>query len=1085
MAILTIKENPSVVDTVVFDIDAPGADGCFESNPYKVNNLTIYYVGRDFSSGNLQKYESTDFDAEQLKLVLVAEALACADPTEENIKIASKKRQDLNKNKSINTFFFKEAIPVHIVGNEEYPAWLSTDLDNSFLERVETNEEEELVYGKFKYRWEPKGMREGDYFICWTWTPLIAGSTLSQHYKFSLSGSTETTTSIPTHYTDPKKYTTLLERYTPEVFKSSLADSDVSADVIDRTNKTIAMGFNVLENLTNQLVDLHDPNALNEFLLPYLSNYFGLKLRTDDPTRWRGQIKRAVPLYKKKGTKNGLHEALEHSGIVLNKITQLWQVISSYTWQESFFYDGSNDFILEKVALELDENNFEIWLRTTEEDWVSLSSSYVSFSTVDNVTTMSWEGEGLDGIDGWLPITLMDGDELKVLYLYENIPNETAQTIESYIRLLPLMDNREERDQTYPPKNWNVRVLPEDDVMFNIVIPNRNPFHEYLVYGKIRTEFPYSENIYHMDEYNGSIRNSKNPCDIDKNFIDPCTACVSSSYNIMLEIEELSGYKIAEAKEIIQENSPFHAVLHTFNFTGGFNEFVESPTENLEFLTTYSGHDFVVASGSHNYFNRLMMGVERGYPRELIGGILRDMLAVSSSVLVMDGIAYNNEILMFCPSVVLSTIGVNSTGESFISIKSPSPISGDYTVSKSDGNTVRIDSPIDEDISGSNCDSIFQDSELNTCAFVFDLNNFVQPIYNTLCNISQNNVYKLIDSSKDFTALGIKTLDDVEKGLADEAWRIGIAEYGYTTYPIRSILSDGSLLLDHSAVLPQSNDTVEYDLMEPLGNSSYHHSVISEGTLTVSLRAIVTALSPYVTPVSEVLEYKNCYQKIGDYEYHISGIVEGTTDQYYISGYDEGDANGLTIYIWDKIVTEKIGYLSHKGLKLKLEGNIKTILGLQSYSDNNLLDNNLFQENFIVFIDDVSYWITEIDGNNPAGFTTIILSGANTYWKTLTDGGSEVSVEFFKYEKQGATIPGQRFHQPEHTFQIIDRNGSGMIDGVISSNIENPSVISFISFSDEEPQVSSLNSKKDELNDFIKQEEEVSFKIDYKDNPPK
>ena len=60
-----------------------------------------------------------------------------------------------------------------------------------------------------------------------------------------------------------------------------------------------------------------------------------------------------------------------------------------------------------------------------------------------------------------------------------------------------------------------------------------------------------------------------------------------------------------------------------------------------------------------------------------------------------------------------------------------------------------------------------------------------------------------------------------------------------------------------------------------------------------------------------------------------------------------------------------------------------------------------------------------------------------------------------------------------------------MIDGVISSNIESPSVISFISFSDEEPQVSSLNSKKDELNDFIKQEEEVSFKIDYKDNPPK
>ena len=55
-----------------------------------------------------------------------------------------------------------------------------------------------------------------------------------------------------------------------------------------------------------------------------------------------------------------------------------------------------------------------------------------------------------------------------------------------------------------------------------------------------------------MEEYNGSIRTSLNPCDIDKDFIDPCFSSLSSKYNIDLEIEALSDDRIIEAADVLK-----------------------------------------------------------------------------------------------------------------------------------------------------------------------------------------------------------------------------------------------------------------------------------------------------------------------------------------------------------------------------------------------------------------------------------------------------------------------------------------------------------------------------------------------------
>ena len=57
MAEVAYNQNPTITDTVVFDLYVPDANGCFSEMPYKVNNLTIYFVERNFQSGNQAIYK--------------------------------------------------------------------------------------------------------------------------------------------------------------------------------------------------------------------------------------------------------------------------------------------------------------------------------------------------------------------------------------------------------------------------------------------------------------------------------------------------------------------------------------------------------------------------------------------------------------------------------------------------------------------------------------------------------------------------------------------------------------------------------------------------------------------------------------------------------------------------------------------------------------------------------------------------------------------------------------------------------------------------------------------------------------------
>ena len=1062
MAVLKVTENPSIIDDIIFELNTLDANGCLV-DPYKVDRLVIYYVERDFSSNNFNEYKEEFYVNEKIKAAIEAETLACADPSQENIESAQRARLDAEASKTTTSFYFNDAKPVHVVGNKEFPAWLSSDTENSFLEHITEDEDENPLVGNFQYTWKPMGMREGDYFICWTWTPLPAGESYSQHFKFYLKGATEITTTIPAHQTPPEKYETLLEKYTPEVFKMLLCDGDRTPDVIDKFNKSVADGFTVLENLTNQIIDLYDANVLDESLLPYLSNTLGLKLKSYDPTRWRKQIKRAIPLYKRKGTKGGVIEGLDQAGIKLVKYTSLWQVISAYTWQEIFKYDGeTQSWNLAKIALPIDVDNFQLSIRATgEEEYTDISSDYVSFLTTDGITVMTWEGSSLSTN----PLDLLNGDMIKVLYKYNEIPSPTIQSIEDYVRTLPLADQRDEADQDYPLKNMNVRLIAEDDPLFDVIIPQKHPYHDDIIFGKVRTEFPYSENIYNMDEYNGSIRNSKEPCDIDKNFLDPCFACISSKYNVDLEIEELTNDRIYEAIQILTEHMPFHALLQNLNIYGGFHEFMEQPEEAIEGLVRYSAYDDVIAGSAQMWFNRAM---KRG---TTTAAVLRNQLATATPIASGIGVAFNDKIVIFCGDIDFENIGMATNGSAILEILSSS-LTGNYRIDNPNKNTAQVSQGSIAGVNDGNIsepiveiESTFEEQVLSDKAFNFRISNPVEfdtPFGNVF--VYQDNIQEITDENLDYQILSIKTQWDVLRGTASAPWQISIPDYSGTPYDIKDILPNGAIIIDDPAhTLPTSNATgVAYTLLDEIGNIKGSSTT---GFLKITARGRTVASGTDIKNIFNLSEIEY-YQIISGNQYKVVGLVAGTDEEFYISGYTGGDVGPITLTIWQRITENQVGYLSHNGLKLDTSPtNHETGLPVSNGGNSvvpTLLEDNTFKQNYLIDIGGEIYFMADIDGS------LITLEGPDKYWKTWQGGGTSVSYDIYQYEKtEDVTIPGQQFDLPAYTFRIIDRRGGEIITNITDAPPAMPMMALSAGMGD------------DNINNYVQQGEGISFNIEY------
>jgi len=1034
MALKKITENPTLGDTILFEIETPDAEGCFTENPYRVDNVKIFFIARGFNYLNNNQYEDKIYNEEKLQAAIDSEAIACANPTTANIDEAKRLRAEADNTAVINDFYYNEAVPIKVIGNSSEYAWYYENSDN-LIENVSEDDDGNEIFGKFQFTWEPIGQKEGDYFICWTWTPLPAGDSLSAHLKFSVEPNSRIGVSTPTHYTIPGKYETLLNQYLPEMFKAQLTNADETPEVLQKFNGAVAQLFTFIEDLANQIVDLQDANATKEAYLPLLANFFDVKLKTNDPTLWRRQIKTAVPYFKKKGTLEGLTLALAAINVKLNKFTQLWQIISSYTWQESFTYSDSEIFELEKYAYPLDEDNFELYYRSQgSDDEEQLTSDYITFAEEDDKSYLVWQGESISTN----PIELQEGDIVRVVYKYNPVPNGTEQTLENYIRTLPLADQRDELDQLYPKKNWNVRLIEEDDILFSLIVRNRHPYYDPVVFGKVRTEFAYSENAYNMEEYNGSIRNSTNPCDIDKDFIDSCSYGQSSKFNLDLEIENLSNDKIIETQDVIKEYVPFHSILQTLNFVGSVSEFVVPPTEDVRFLIQYKQQEPVLSGSAQSVFNRAM---KNGLS---IDKILRSDLAEAELVVSSDtGTGYNSNITIVCPEVNFQALGLATNGESFIEVLSPSTNTGSYDLSNPDKNTAVVDGASEP---------------INTDSFTFRVNNIVID-GSYLCNIYQDNIFALKDADINAGELEIRTQYDVDNDLATNSWSVLISAYSATPYTILDIQTNGNLLLDDpSDTLPTTSvDPVSYVLKNGDGESV----VSGTGALVFKARAKIVALSGSLTDIKNLVKPGN-YMLIDGEQYKVTGYPDGTDDSFYVESYVDGDVAGEDLTVYQRVVDRQIGYFSYKGLRLQTSTDYESFLGINNGTnpptEENVLENDCFKENFIVLVGTDYYAISAING------TDIVLSGPDNYWKTLGNGGTSVGFSIYQYTKKTFSVQNQ-------AVSFIDRRGKETINA-----------IEIFSDSDAQTTVSLMNyAKGGAMQQYLKQSEKINYSIEWRD----
>lgn len=953
------NDSPTISDLVAFDLTTTDIDGNL-IDPYKVNTIIIYFIERGFSTENLYQYTKT---------------------------VGSETYQE----------YFKEAVPLIIFGDDETPAWLSTNPDDAFIEKLTTDDDGNTLVGTFRLLWQPRLAREGDYLLCYQWTPVIAGDTISRNISFYLYSDTKQSTSIPTHFTKPDKYETLLDRYQPETYSTLLGGSDLTPDVLDKTNKAIAKGFTIVEDQANQIVDLLDANVLNEALLPYLGNTFGLRLVSQDTTLWRKQIKRAIPLAKKKGTMSGLQEALANADVVLTNITRLWQVVSKSTWQEAFVIDSIDEpitFSLSKSALlPVETNNFEVWIRYSgETSYTQLTTDYVVYT---DSTTATWVGDNLS----ISPISLSIGDVIRLVY---KIVQPANQTIENYIRTLPLADQRDETTITLPYKNWNVRVIGEDDPMFDVIITERHPFHYPVVFGKVRTEFAYSENVYNMEEYNGSTRDSTDPCDLDKSFMDSCSDCIGSKFVLTVEIEDISNDRIEDVTDIVTNFMPFHAVVHSINYSGSKNEFVPAPVEEIEILGTITQEDNVTVTQID--FNRLI------YDGSSDAATLKRNMLASTSASAYAGTGGNVAITLFSPGIQFDSLALLDSSKTYLEILSGTD-QGEYQVSESQKFTVDIIQGSPDTISW----------PLDESGFPFRLSKL---LFSGSADITQINNYKFSDSTVTFVDYG--TNDD---------WEIVITSGLYAgTYQIDTVNPDNTISIigfPTTATITGLN----YELRN--ASSQLRHSGTAGKVVSASIGVVDIDVNAYDAGIRS-----GDYVKYGSTQYRVSG----TDSDVYIENYTGGTVIGTaSVDIYRRLIDGAVGYLSIRGMKLT--GTTPTI----SY----VAETNQFLENYLILIGTGYYQIDSIDGSD------MYLNGPMLSWGLAPVAVNYSIIQFIKTSPiTTETPPPEITYAGAVQFDRLDRRGNESI--VVETETSMPMFMT-ANFLNNDGQISDTVSQKEEI----------------------
>jgi phage tail P2-like protein len=566
-------DSPTTNDTIIFDLNTENDDGMFV-DPFSVEKVVIFYLEKNTNVNN-KKIEKKFYNPDLQKNYEEQKTIVSNFPTLENIKILKDLKTKLEITASTSQLYYKEA---QFAMSTPSPLWTIDGKVRNIVNFIDPNKNN--IPGRFFFAWLPQdNMREGTYIIRWEWKLEEKGKIKSAEKIFTIVADSKELKHSNLSLPPRDKYDFLLTKYIPAMYFVKTKPNDLTPYVIEKLNKSVSQGFLEIEDMAIKLFTLLDPDCIKTNFLPLLANTFGLTLRSDDTDAWRNQIRGVLGLYKKKGTINGLKQALDKAGITFLKLTNLWQVISNCNWTDGFLIDKDVNLdtqIIGYLTKKPINNDLTVEIRSNGK-YVTLPKDIISLQEVqapETKTAVIWEGGNTSP-----QISLIKDDVIRIKYQYSNISDSN---IEKYIDTLSLADQRDETKIKYPFKNWNIKLIEEDDPLFDLLITERNPFYNPIIFGKIRTTFLYSEKVFNMDTYNGSLYNSNNPCDINKDFIDACHGGRSSKFNIYLEFDNVSDEKIKEAKEIIIDYSPFHAILHNIIISSKTTDYVLPPIESIK-----------------------------------------------------------------------------------------------------------------------------------------------------------------------------------------------------------------------------------------------------------------------------------------------------------------------------------------------------------------------------------------------------------------------------------------------------------------------------------------------------------------------
>lgn len=631
MPLKPYNQNPKTSDNILFDLFTPMANGCFTQQPLSFDSIKIFFIARspvlnnEFENQqitykeNLQRavYEVTELyctETDELRKQRLAILQQSLETDLANNALAPATGTNVEPGANTNTTFYYEAQMVFCAGvaceSGAGPLWIQgEDNSTSIVQRVDTDKE--LGNGHFAFIWEPGPIKEGDYYICYGYTMQTSAYVTKPEAKFLhfyIGASIQNEVAIPTHAVPPEKYFTLLNAYLPRMYFEKYAVNDDSMFTLEALNQSVGQAFTDIDNQVSRIIDILDANVTPEPYLPLLAQMFALKLRSLDITRWRGQIVTAVPQFKQKGTLASLAQALDQAGMQLLQYKQYWQISWPQVYTQTLKFENSYEFVLDEYT----DNTLFYEFASLYELKLAYSGTYTWVNA--NITAISFsQNTKGETVLTWDPTiqTLKNGDQILVTYLNENMTNTQVELYQYWRDYFVRQDIRVQNPDGYflitpdmQPANWNMRLMPKDDPLFSVYIPTMNPFYDPVVFGMYRTDFPYSENVYNMEEYNGSLRPTTNPQNMSPDYLEKCSGTLSADYGLIVKIQNLSDFRISECLGIIKDYTPFHAILRTLEVVGQIQDFILPPSESIEWLIQITYNDFIIAGDAQYAFNR-------------------------------------------------------------------------------------------------------------------------------------------------------------------------------------------------------------------------------------------------------------------------------------------------------------------------------------------------------------------------------------------------------------------------------------------------------------------------------------------------